>query len=336
MSVRFIQHRFTAFVFFGTLILALTGRAAPAGAADDFLKVTDVERQPLVAATERLVEALDYVGSPLGVAVREALKAALNENEAGKFAAAVQKVLDPHCVAGVTINAESRVSVVEGPVKKELTQQGWRTFLVKVQNLAGINPELKIETPNLPPLYKRSSGSPLPERVVTPGDVPNRWLDAVMFNAQPLKPALSGLALEYRIIQLYSRDVGKREAKLGFNVGQGTQDIGFRNAVPILFQSLPAVEVSLRISDFDGKPTTAAFVIRDKFSRVYPNPARRLAPDFFFHNQIYRADGESVHLPPGDYTIEVSRGPEYVVEKHKLVVGENIVSQPAEFKLRRC
>jgi hypothetical protein len=334
MSAAIVHNRFTAFVCFGTLVLASTGHIAPAAAAE-FLKVADVERQPLLAATERLVEALDYVGSPLGVADREALKAALKENDAGKFAAAVQKVLDPHCVVGVTINAESRVSVVEGPVKKELTQQGWRTFLVKVQNLAGINPELKVESPNLAPLYKRSSGSPLPERVVTPGDVPNRWLDAVMFNSQPLKPALSGLALEYRIIQLYSRDVGKREAKLGFNVGQGTQEIGFRNAVPILFQCLPAVEVVLHVVDFDGKPTTAAFVIRDKYGRVYPNPARRLAPDFFFHNQIYRADGESVHLAPGDYTVEVSRGPEYVIEKHKLVIGENIVSQPAEFKLRR-
>lgn len=317
-------------------LLAVWLSVAPCAAeAEDFLKVTDVEPQPLAAASERLVEALDYVGAPLPVADRDALKAALKETNAAKMVAAVQKVLDPHCVVGVTINPESRVSVVEGPVKKELIQQGWRTLLIKVHNLAGINPELKIESPNLAPVYKRSTGRADPEREITPGDVPNRWLGAVMFNAQPLKPALSGLALEYRIVQLYSRDVGKREAKLGFNVGQGTQDIGFRNAVAVLFQSLPAVEVSLRVTDFDGKPTTAAFVIRDKYSRVYPNPARRLAPDFFFHNQIYRADGESVHLPAGDYTVEVSRGPEYLVETHKLAVAENVVSQSAEFKLHR-
>src|SRR5262249_45360686 len=183
------------------------------------------------------------VGAPLSAADRDALKTALKGTDAGKVTLAVQKVLDPLCIAGVTINAESRVSVVEGPAKKELTSQGWRTFLVKVQNLAGITPELKIESPNLAPLYKRSSGSPAPKIEVTPGDVPNRWLDGVMFNAQPLKKELSGLGLEYRILQLYSREVGKREAKLGFNVGQGTQDIGFRNAVAILFQCLPAVEV---------------------------------------------------------------------------------------------
>jgi len=60
---------------------------------------------------------------------------------------------------------------------------------------------------------------------------------------QPLTPTLSGLALEYRIVQLYSRDAGKREAKISFNVGQGTQDIGYRNDVDVLFTSLPASDV---------------------------------------------------------------------------------------------
>lgn len=301
----------------------------------DFLKINRVEVQPLVAATERLVEALDFVGAPLSDEEKGLLKAAGKETDPLVTVAAIQKVLDPHCVVGITINAESRVSVIEGPAKKELTQQGWRTFLVKVQNQAGITPELKIESPNLAPLYKRSSGSPNPKTEVTPADVPNRWLDAAFFTGQPLKPTLSGLELEYRVLQLYSRDVGKREAGLGFNVGQGTQDIGFRNTVPVLFNCQPAVELVLGVRDFDGKPATAAFVFRDKFGRVYPNPARRLAPDFFFHNQIYRADGESVHLPPGEYSVEVSRGPEYRVATHTVFVRTGVTSQKQDFQLSR-
>ena len=69
-----------------------------------------------------------------------------------------------------------------------------------------------------------------------------------MFDTQPLRKELSGLKLEYRILQLYSRDAGKREAKLSFNVGQGTQDLGFRNEVDILFNCLPAREVTFRVS----------------------------------------------------------------------------------------
>ena len=289
--------------------------------------VTEVEHQPLVAATERLLEALEFVGAPLPAEDTKALQGALKETDAKVANRTIQKVLDAHCVVGVTINPESRVSVVEGPVAKRLIQGGWATFLIKVQNDAGITPQLKPESPNAAPLYMRGSVNarqkPLTdekEKLVKPEDVPHRFLDIAMFDKQPLKPQLSGLALEYRIIQLYSREIGRREAKLGFNVGQGTQDLGFRNTVPILFNAAPAVEVVLGVKDFDGEPTSAAFVIRDKRGNVFPNPARRLSPDFFFHNQIYRADGESVNLSPGEYTVEVSRGPEYVVQTHSLTV----------------
>lgn len=303
--------------------------------------VTKVEQQPLAAATERLIQALQYVGSPLSDADRTKLEAAIKLADAKESIKQIQAVLDPLCVAAVTINPESRVSVIEGPVKKELVQQGWRVMLVKVSNEAGVTAPLSPESPNIAPMYMRGRGpreKPLTDekdRLVQPQDVPNRFLDAVDFGQQPLKPTLSGLELEYRLLQLYSRDVGRREALLGFNVGQGTQDLGFRNAVPILFDCVPAVEVALSVKDHDGQPTTAAFVFRDKLGRVYPNPARRLAPDFFFHDQVYRADGESIHLPPGEYTATVSRGPEYVVQTVPISVRTDGVSQRAEFQLQR-
>ena len=302
--------------------------------------VTEVEHQPLVAATERLLEALEFVGAPLPAEDTKALQGALKETDAKVANRTIQRVLDAHCVVGVTINPESRVSVVEGPVAKRLIQGGWATFLIKVQNDAGITPQLKPESPNSAPLYLRGSGArnaPLTtekDKLVKPEDVPHRFLDIAMFDKQPLKPQLSGLALEYRIIQLYSREIGRHEAKLGFNVGQGTQDLGFRNTVPILFNAAPSVEVVLGVKDFDGEPTSAAFVIRDRRGNVFPNPARRLSPDFFFHNQIYRADGESVNLSPGEYTVEVSRGPEYLVQTHSLTVKPG-VSQKADYKLTR-
>ena len=309
--------------------------------AADLPLVTEVEHQPLVAATERLLEALEFVGAPLPAEDTKALQGALKETDAKVANRTIQRVLDAHCVVGVTINPESRVSVVEGPVAKRLIQGGWATFLIKVQNDAGITPQLKPESPNSAPLYMRGSVNqrqkPLTDekdKLVKPEDVPHRFLDIAMFDKQPLKPQLSGLALEYRIIQLYSREIGRREAKLGFNVGQGTQDLGFRNTVPILFNAAPSVEVVLGVKDFDGEPTSAAFVIRDKRGNVYPNPARRLSPDFFFHNQIYRADGESVNLSPGEYTVEVSRGPEYNVQTHSLTVKPG-VSQKADYKLTR-
>ena len=319
-------------------VLLITAGTTAARAAD-FPQVDKVERQPLVAATKRLVDALKYVGAPLSEADAKALDKAIKAKKDADVVKGIQKVLDKYCVAGVHINAESRVKVSEGAVKKELIKNGWRSFLVKVHNEAGTTPQLQADSPQAKPLFMRGRGPrqkpQSKQKLVPPSEVSNRFLDIVLYKKQPLKPRLSGLVLEYRIIQLYSRDTGRREAKLSFNVGQGTQDIGFRNAVPILFNCVPAVEVSLGVKDHDGKPVTASFVIRDKYGRVYPNPARRLAPDFFFHNQIYRADGESIHLPPGEYSVIVSRGPEYHVDTHKLVVKSGAVSQKASFKLRR-
>ena len=72
--------------------------------------------------------------------------------------------------------------------------------------------------------------------------------------------------------------------------------------------------VTLRVKDEDGRPTTAAFEIRDTAGRVYPLPSKRLEPDFFFHPQVYRADGETVRLPAGRYSVVMSRGPESVAK----------------------
>ncbi len=48
-----------------------------------------------------------------------------------------------------------------------------------------------------------------PQGTITPRDIADRWLDLSLFDKPPLTPALSGLEVEYRIIQLYSRDAGE-------------------------------------------------------------------------------------------------------------------------------
>jgi hypothetical protein len=201
-------------------------------------------------------------------------------------------------------------------------QHGWSVFLVKVHNEAGVTAELRATSPNALLPYRRSTGRPDPQPSVQPRDVQDRWLDLAMHNAQPLNRTLSGLAVEYRILQLYSRDEGKREAKLAFDVGQGTQDLGFRNEVDVLFTCRPAVQVKLEVIDDNGQPTMGQFVIRDTQGRIYPAMTKRLAPDLFFHPQIYRAHGESVLLPPGRFQVSYTRGPEYVTLEAPLVVND--------------
>jgi len=120
-----------------TLIVLVCGVAA----AQELPVVPSVELQPLAAQVSRLLEALQFLGEPLPADESAAVKSATDVT-------AIQKVLDRHCLVGVEINPESRVKAQEGPAKAQLVEQGWRTFLVKVINQAGITPVLVAESPN--------------------------------------------------------------------------------------------------------------------------------------------------------------------------------------------
>jgi hypothetical protein len=297
--------------------------------AEDLPKVTKVERQPLAAQAKRITQALDYLGAPLPEADKKSLDAAAEDGDEAKAVTTIQTILDQHCLAAIRIAAGDKSSkpvleIQHGPVKPELAEQGWRVFLVKVDNPTGVKDlELKADSPNALPLVKGSSGKPDPI-VTSVGEVNQRYLDLPMFNSQPLVRDLSGLELEYRVLQIYCRDAGRKEAKLGFSLWRGNdrkgQLVSASKQIPIDFESIPAVLVKLQVQDFDKKPTTASFIFRDSRGRVYPSQSRRLAPDFFFHAQIYRADGETVLLQPGEYTVSYTRGPEYLVQEKKITV----------------
>jgi hypothetical protein len=281
-----------------------------------------VEWQPFAAQIRRVLAAGDHLGSPLAAEDRRALEALLEQPGAADSALRAQAVLDRHCLAGIHINPEMRVKVARGAAGAELVEGGWRQFLVKVHNESGTTAELRVSSPQA----RRLAGSPQ-------GEIEDRWLDLMMFNGQPLQPTLGGLNVEYRIVQLYSRDAGKREAKLAFDVGQGTQDLGFRNEVDMLFDCRPAREIVLGVLDEQGRPTTATFEIRDEQDRVHPSQAKRLAPDFAFHPQVYRADGEVLRLPEGRYNIRFARGPESIPEQRTVEITPE--TRRLDFKVQR-
>ncbi len=420
-------------------------------------RVADVEAQPLLSQVKRLQEALTYLGAPLPSSTRTALAAAARETDDALVARLVQDALDPRCIAAVTVGGDGRLAVTPAGGPVELQEQGWRTHLVKVINRAGAAATLRASSPN---------AGPLPN---APADqVAQRWLDLQLYNSRPLKPKLSGLQLEYRIIQLYSRDAGRRTAEIAFNLGRpelpdlaglseetrrtgiirewnfdsdmegwfvqrhmemeardgalkgrttgndpsfstrvrapggrmtvrfsvkadkgslgqvfwwttdrprpdGERRVNFmleRNggrwkeyeiafeaagelrgirldlgsapanievdrvqlsyadapgaqwtAAKLAFNAVPSRSLKFRVRDENGHPCTAAFVVEDREGRVYPAQAKRLAPDFFFHPQVYRADGETLRLPDGGYTIRCSRGPESVPETKTLTLA---------------
>ena len=298
----------------GALSCVANTQVRPADGGGTPLAQVAVEAQPLAANVERLAQALEYLGAPLPADVR----AAADRAGRGRDANALQALLDPRVLIEVHINPEARVKVTRGPAPAVLQQGGYTAVILKIVNESRGTPRLRIGSPQSGPVYAgmaslsadRMQQQHLRVNENVDGRT-DRFLDVEMFSSAPMTPALSGLEVEYAIALIYSSEAGRREATIVIDAGQGTQDLGFRAEVPVLFDARPAVAVKLSVLDHDGTPTTGRFQFVDGQGHVFPPQAKRLAPDLFFQKHIYRAHGEEVLLPPGNLTMFYGRGPEY-------------------------
>ena len=197
------------------LSLALFPTLAAQARAADLPKVRNVELQPLAAQVQRLLDALDFLGAPLPEKDTKTLREVGDVKDKSAAINTIQDVLDAHCLAGVRITSRENIETFSGPARPELAEQGWRIFLVKVHNQGEVSGmELRAESPAALPVSIPSSNKPDP-KVTSVGELSKRFMELNMFASQPLTRDLSGLELEYRILQVYSRDAGRREANLG-------------------------------------------------------------------------------------------------------------------------
>ena len=249
-------------------LLLCPGRSTPTISP----RVSTVEAQPLLAQALRLDDALTFLGSGLSAEDSRRLQALRDEAPGPKTTRGIQQILDPYCLAMVVINPEARVKVLRGPAQPVLVQNGWKSFLIKVHNQAMVTTRnSKPKVPNAEPILHRSTGAKRakPENLLSAGQVANRFLELYMYRRRPLLSNLSGVELEYAVLQIYTQETGRKEAKIGFHVGQGTQDIGFRSTVDILFDCRAATKVVFRIKDHDGSPAPmASLVITDGVERI--------------------------------------------------------------------
>ena len=290
---------------------------------DSRVPQADTALQPLAQLARRLTDTLSYLGQPLAAEDGRLIDDAIAASDEVGAVRQIQTVLDKYVLAVVRINPESRVSVEQGPVAPQLVEGGTRLFLVKVLNEAGVRAPLSVQSPNSGDVFIRSDGAPAPPPKLSTREVRERWATISVYDKPPMPRRLSGLAVEYVVLEVFSRDSGQRSAQIGFDVGQGTQDVGYRNDVTILFTAAPARSLALRVTDERGNPAIASLLIRDAFGRVYPNQSKRLAPDFPFQSQVYRADGENLRLPDGSYTVVASGGPEYLTQTKRITVTAN-------------
>jgi hypothetical protein len=184
--------------------------------------VEEVEWAPFREHCRQLLRALDKSDSPVPARTAQELRTLLERaaDDPASAAAAVQKLLDAHCLIAVSINAESRVKAARGPAKVQLSRNRPTLVLLKVHNEGGVTHALRLYGPEIIRGDERG---------------PGRWLEAILVRGPPLPAELTGRRVEYRVLRLTPRQAGKREAAFQFDVGQGTQDLGFRAETPILF-----------------------------------------------------------------------------------------------------
>ncbi|MFM7592056.1 MAG: CehA/McbA family metallohydrolase [Isosphaeraceae bacterium] len=299
--------------------------------------VSEVESQPVVSNIRRLLKALDDYGQPIDAKTREQINASLEKGDVVAF----QKALDPLVFIGVHLNPEVRVKVARGAADARLQQHGYTAKIIKIHNESTVTAPLRINSPQAGAVYggvqpltmKRMATENLATDL-NKGKPDDRFIDISVRNDATLSDRLSGLILEYKLLDISSSQAGNREAILQFDVGEGTKDLASRFEIPVLFQIARAEPVAISVLDETGQKSVARLEIRDTQGRVYPSQLKRLAPDLFFQPQIYRADGDIVALAPGKYNVVYSRGPEYLRQMKEMEVRPGAGNR-WEFQLKR-
>ena len=270
--------------------------------------------QPYFAAVQRALDAMAKLGFPLLADDRTRLDNLARQADQDALAA-TESILERYTLIKLSADRGRRIQTKPGGAPPVLVEQGWRVFLLRVENSGGLTDAFDILTspPGMPPGhmdrwiaaggYSMSQHPPVVDSVNYAGWISQSWCLARLSDTSPL----TGMPLEYRILEVFSRDSGTRGTTPSFVIGPAT-----RRGHEIAFQCLPSRTISLGIRDTDQKGCVASLIIRDESGRYYPPQLMRIAPDLPFQKQIYRGDGETIVLPDGTYTIQSWRGPEYL------------------------
>lgn len=216
--------------------------------AFDDVPTVDVDRQHLVSNLKAVAHAEHEVSGRLPVGIVSVFSEADVEK--------MQQKVDSQVFAVITINPESRVKAQRGP-QKVICQSGWPApLLVKVINEGGVTARLNATI----------TGEPLCKA---------HWYEdsIAIENAAILSCKLSGKPVEYQLLVFLSQATGKREVQFTFDVGQATQDLGFRAELALLVSHQPDPKQPVRYSDKQHllkrtKPATTTIAEWEKQAQI--------------------------------------------------------------------
>lgn len=150
----------------------------------------------------------------------EFLQQLADAEHSGHLSAAVR----PLTLLRVHINPESRAKLAVITPPHTLVQHRTQRFLVEVHNEAGIQAPLRIQA------FDRS----LPQTGTTAHLKPADWCSVRLLDNLCSRSVLSGNEYEWKLLELRCAELGFREIHLQADVGQGTQDLGFRSTADLL------------------------------------------------------------------------------------------------------
>lgn len=138
--------------------------------------------------------------------------------------ASLATAVEPLVVLRVEVNPESRVKLAAVSPLPDLVVDRTHRFLLEVRNDARIRAPLRVVASD------RSTNPPRPAR----------FCEVELVDGVASSSFLSGAEREWKIVEVRLLEVGRREVHLEADVGQGTQDLGFRAAADLLLKGVPA------------------------------------------------------------------------------------------------
>lgn len=199
---------------------------------------------PVEASAESVI---DQVEAILKLRKSEWPKGSVRAIEAAiaqKDAPALHKALDESVFLRVGINPEGRVRLARGVAPAELVAERPALFLIKIENLSGSQQRLIPRG-----TFAADEDNPFTLTLMKPTD-------------------LAGLPIEYRLLEITGSKPGRSELTIAFQAGQGSEDLGFRADVPVLFK----VTRSIVPPSEDTSPCAASSLSRSCSGSPCPRP----------------------------------------------------------------
>jgi len=236
----------------------------------------------------------------------------------------ISAALASHIIMSIEVDRSGYARATASKPRVDTVVGGWSHYLVEIVNPLRATGSLWANIPDgLAFMTARESNAIVPELFDRLDKAPMIRDEGVMFEVVG-DQTLTGARRQFVLVAVFTRDEGVTTAYLAVSGGDAFygMHVGHQGA-SFELEARPSIPVTLEVREADGASCTFRLTVKDGAGRVFPPRKMRIAPDMFFHDHVYRSTGEVLFVPPGTYSVTLTRGPEYVEQQTTLVVGDS-------------